>query len=271
LKDFYSKIPLIGVGPARTASTWLYHVLVETKRVERPRAKEMSYFNIHYDKSLWWYQREFTEEGHDYWIDVTPQYIDSLVYCKRIYDQFPNAYVFIGIRDPVDRIRSLFKLYYYNTRSERADDYDKYLQEELPKQIIIGNRVAFLHRMFHDRLVAIRYEALKRDSVACAKQVLSRCGIAAPPPAVCNYVVNSLHISKDTRLASFGKSWFRSVGRLLPPALAWRAKIEIGERLLMREIRLERFLEEKEFQRVIGPHLAKIERDQRLVDEILGQ
>jgi hypothetical protein len=176
LKDFYSKIPLIGVGPARTASTWLYNLLVETKRVERPRTKEISYFNIHYDKQLSWYEREFTEKGHDYWVYVTPQYIYSSVYCERIYENFPNEYVLVGVRDHIDRIRSLFNLYYYNKK--RASDYDRYLQEILPKQIIIGNRVAFLHH--HDRFVAIRYEALKRDPAAYAKQVLSRCGDCGP-------------------------------------------------------------------------------------------
>jgi hypothetical protein len=259
------------VGPARTASTWLYNLLVETKRVERPRTKEVSYFNIHYDNKLSWYEREFTEKGYDYWVDITPQYIDSSVYCNRIYENFPNAYVLVGIRDPIDRIRSLFELYNYNTRSYRASDYDNYLQEILPKQIIIGNRVAFLHRMYHDRLVAIRYEALKRDPVACAKQVLSRCGIAAPPPPVSNYVVNSVYVPNDPRLWAFAKSSFRSVRRLLPPELAWRVKTEIGERLLMQKVRLEGFLGENEFQRLIHPHLAKIERDQRIVDEIIGQ
>jgi hypothetical protein len=144
------------------------------------------------------------------------------------------------------------------------------LQEELPKQILIGSRVALLSRMYRDRFVVMRYEALKRDPVACAKLVLSRCGIVAPPPVVSNYVLNSLYTPKSPWLAAIGKPLLRSVGKLVPPALAWRAK-PVGERLLTQEIRLERFLGEKEFERIIGPHSAKIEEGKRIVEEIIGQ
>ena len=184
MRDFSAKIPLVGVGPARTASTWLYRVFADTGLVECASTKEISFFDEHYDKQLAWYRQQFTNTGRDYWIDITPQYINSYHYCERIYDNFPNAYIFVGIRDPIDRIRSLFKLFYYNTGSMRGDDYTNYLQEELSKQILIGSRVALLSRMYRDRFVVIRYEALKRDSVACAKQVLSRCGIVASPPVV---------------------------------------------------------------------------------------
>jgi Sulfotransferase family len=271
LKDFSKKIPLIGVGPGRTASTWLYHILVDTKLVECARTKEISYFNQHYNNQLAWYRNEFTDTGKDYWVDITPQYIDSVLYCKRIYKNFPDAYILMGVRDPIDRIRSLFKLLYYNTKSTKVDDYEQYLEEILPKQIIIGSRVAFLSRMYQDRFVVIPYEALKRDPATCAQQVLSRCGIVAPPPAVCNYVVNSLYTLKCPRLAGFGKSMFRPVGALLPPALAWRAKAVIAERLLMRKVLLEEFLGEKEFERMIRPHLALIDRDRRIVEGILAQ
>lgn len=271
MKDFCTKIPLIGVGPARTASTWLYHIFLESERVEHSKTKEVSYFNKYYDKQLTWYQSQFTDKNLDYWIDVTPQYIDSVTYCQRIYNNFPNAYVLFGLRDPIDRIRSLFRLLYYRTRSEVVDDYEMYLQEVLLQQIIIGSRVAFLRRVYGDNLVVIRYEALKRDPATCAKQVLSRCGILTQPPAVCNYVVNSLLIPNNHRLAAFGRSLFRPAKRLLPPELAWRVKTEIGDRLLMQKIRLERFLGEERIQRMIRPHLGKIERDQRIVEQIVGQ
>src|SRR5689334_22100987 len=106
MRDFSAKVPLIGVGPARTASTWLHQIFVETMLVERPRTKELSYFNKHYERQLAWYQSQFTETGLDYWIEVTPQYIDNCLYCERIYETFPNAYILMGIRDPIDRIRS---------------------------------------------------------------------------------------------------------------------------------------------------------------------
>jgi hypothetical protein len=270
LKAFSTKIPLIGVGPARTASTWLYHVFADTKLVECASTKEVSYFNRHYDKHLAWYRSAFTDTGLDYWIDVTPQYIDSLVYCERIHKNFPDAYILIGIRDAIDRIRSLFCLFYYNTRSTKEDDYVEYLQDILPKQILIADRFAFLHRMYRDRIVVIRYEALRRDSAACAREVLSRCGIIATPPSVCSYVVNSPYTLKGPRLTAFGKSLFRPIRSLLPPALAWRAKATIGEKLLMQKVLLEAFLGEKEFERIIEPHLARIYRDQKTVEEIVG-
>jgi hypothetical protein len=125
--------------------------------------------------------------------------------------------------------------------------------------------------MYGDRFVVIRFEDLKGDPAACAMRVLSRCGIATQPPPVCNYVMNSLLIPNNPRLATFGRSLFRPVSRLLPPALAWRVKTEIGDRLLMQKIRLERLLGEEEIQQMIRPHLAKIERDQRIVEQVARQ
>jgi hypothetical protein len=270
LKDFITKIPLIGVGPARTASTWLYHTLLDTGLVERPRTKEVSYFNTHYDKTSAWYRSMFTDRGRDYWLDITPQYIDKLLYCKRIHEAFPDAYILLGIRDPIDRIRSLFELFYYNTRSINTDDYRRYFQDILQKQIIIADRVAFLHRMYRDRIVVIRYDALKRDPVACAKEILSRCGIVAVPPPACNFVVNSLYTFKSPRLMAFGRSLFRPVRALLPPALAWRVRVMIGERLLMQKIQLDTFLAEDEFHRIIEPHLIEIDKDHKTVEELLS-
>jgi hypothetical protein len=87
----------------------------------------MSFFNKHYDKQLQWYQGQFSDDGLDYWVDVTPQYIDSIIYCQIIYDCFPGAYVLMGLRDLIQRIKSLFKWYYYSTRSDRVDDYEMYL------------------------------------------------------------------------------------------------------------------------------------------------
>jgi hypothetical protein len=278
VKDFFAKIPLIGVGPARTGSTWLYHVLADTKLVERPNTKEVSYFDKNYDKQIAWYRNNFTNTGKDYWIDVTPHYIESLLHCERIHEKFPNAYILLGIRDPIERIKSLLELFYYNTKSRKGDGYERYLEDDyegylkdiLHKQIIIGDRVAFFRRMYQDRLVVIRYEALKSDPVACAKEILSRCGIVAPPPPTSNYVINSLYTLKKPRLMVFSTSLFRVIRTLLPPALAWHAKVEIGERLLMQKVQLEGFLGEKEFQRIIDPHLESIDRDKRMVEEILG-
>jgi hypothetical protein len=45
--DFSAKIPLIGVGPARTASTWLYQVIADTRLAERASTKEISFFDKH--------------------------------------------------------------------------------------------------------------------------------------------------------------------------------------------------------------------------------
>jgi Sulfotransferase family len=269
LRDFSTKIPLIGVGPARTASTWTHQIFVDTKLVERPSTKELSYFNKNYEKQLAWYRREFTDNGLDYWIEVTPQYIESLLYCTRIYDTFPNAYILMGIRDPIDRIKSIFKLYYYNTKSKFKGDYEKYLQEILTTQILISSRVAFLYSMYGDRFVVIRYEDLKSDPIAVANEVLSRCGIDAPPPLASNYVLNSLYTPKHPTLTSIGQSLFRRARERVPPAVAWSAKT-MGERLLTQKIQLEEFLGEEEFERLLKPYLATIERDKRKVEEIVG-
>ena len=269
MKDFSERIPLIGVGPARTASTWLYQVLVDTGHVERPSTKEVSFFNRHYEKQLTWYKSNFTDTGLDYWVDITPQYIDNYLYCERIYHTFPDAYILLGIRDPIERIKSLFKWYYYATRSRWIDDYEVYLLEVLPQQIYIAERIDLLDQMYRDRLVVVRYEALKRDPVAYAKQILARCRIAAPPPLVSNYVVNALYIPKMQGMAGIGKSLFRPIRALLPPSIALPAN-EVGKAVLTQGIILDAFLGEHEFRRMIQPHIARIDREKRIIEELLG-
>jgi hypothetical protein len=91
---------------------------------------------------------------------------------------FPDARVVVGVRDPVDRLQSSFKLWYRITRSRRIEDYQKYLLDDLHTQLLIANRAEWLAERYGKRLIFVRHEDVKRDAVGTAQKLLTALGLS---------------------------------------------------------------------------------------------
>jgi Sulfotransferase domain len=105
------KLPdVIGVGPPRTGSTWLYNALRDS--VDMPYGvKETQFFSTFYDRGLDWYARHFRRAtGSRVIAEISPPYFFHPQTPERIKAHIPNCKIVATMRNPVDRIYSAYKL-----------------------------------------------------------------------------------------------------------------------------------------------------------------
>jgi hypothetical protein len=98
----------LGIGPPRTGTTWLHNVL--EGHVDLPYGvKETLYFTTFYDKGFDWYARHFRyAAGERKVAEVCPYFFDTET-LERIKAIMPNCKFIVTMRDPVDRLYSMYK------------------------------------------------------------------------------------------------------------------------------------------------------------------
>ncbi len=104
-------IDFIGIGTAKSASTWVFRCLSEHPEVCASRRKEMRFFdNPHnFKKGLKWYFSFFPEpQPGQITGEFSPSYIYSRETAQRIRDTFPHVKLIAVFRNPVDKIYSSF-------------------------------------------------------------------------------------------------------------------------------------------------------------------
>ncbi len=95
------------VGPPRTGTSWLHHIL--KGRAVLPRVKETRFFDVHFHRGTDWYQRNYAGTA-GYRGEIAPTYFASPQACQRIRELVPAARIACIFRNPVERILSLYRL-----------------------------------------------------------------------------------------------------------------------------------------------------------------
>jgi Sulfotransferase domain len=101
---------VIGIGPPRTGSTWLYNALRDS--VDMPAGvKEPQFFSTFYDKGIDWYAHHFRyATGRRPIAEISPPYFFHPETPARIRTHIPKCKIVATMRNPVDRIYSAYKL-----------------------------------------------------------------------------------------------------------------------------------------------------------------
>jgi hypothetical protein len=120
------KINFVGVGPQKTATTWLHHVLSSHSEICFPHGvKETFYWDKRaIKKPLNWYYAHFMYcDKMMIMGEIAPSYFHSEETRRRIYEHNPECKIIITLRDPVDRA---FSLYLHQRKRGRAGvSFDK--------------------------------------------------------------------------------------------------------------------------------------------------
>ena len=120
----------VGLGVQRGGTTWVYQCLREHPQVFVPPAKELHFFDTHFDRGVAWYESQFTPEPqHQAVGEITPNYFTSELAVQRIVETIPDARFFIVLREPVSRAFSAYQLFRdryhdwsFREACERGDD-----------------------------------------------------------------------------------------------------------------------------------------------------
>lgn len=98
----------IGVGPARTGTTWLHEAL--KGHAGLPLIKETQFFKRYYDKGLNWYASHFVDLPADLPVgEICPSYFSSREALERISRDLPHCRIICSLRDPVERLYSHYR------------------------------------------------------------------------------------------------------------------------------------------------------------------
>ncbi|HEX3408916.1 MAG TPA: sulfotransferase [Candidatus Binataceae bacterium] len=100
----------IGVGPPRTATTWLDAVL--RGHVGLPRGiKETDFFSFNYDLGIEWYRSHFRDCVPALpVVEFSPVYFEWPDVPERIATHIPQCQILVTLRDPVARMYSHYQL-----------------------------------------------------------------------------------------------------------------------------------------------------------------
>lgn len=126
---------LIGVGPRRTATTWLYECLRQTPDVKVPKEKETMFFTDNWDQDIQWYSRQYAPDHCQTIAEVSPEYFTNITALRRISRCNSQCKILIGIRDPVERALSAYR--YYRHKGDLTSSVQEALESEL---VIEGSR-----------------------------------------------------------------------------------------------------------------------------------
>src|SRR5437868_64688 len=98
------------IGPPRTGSSWLHHVL-KPHTLLPGSAKETRFFDNNFQHGLKWYVAHYqkTSEGRRIG-EVAPTYFASALARERMAQIVPAAKIVCVFRNPVERIVSLYRL-----------------------------------------------------------------------------------------------------------------------------------------------------------------
>jgi hypothetical protein len=111
----------IGVGPGRTATTWLNEMLAG--QVDLPWGiKETDYFTTNYHKGIRWYADHFRRASGARPVGEINPYFGIEQAAERIQHHLPNCKIVCTFRDPVERIYSAYRLWRHYTLTRLAMD-----------------------------------------------------------------------------------------------------------------------------------------------------
>ena len=113
------QINFIGIGAAKSGSSWLNNVLLQHPEIEIPPRKELTYFNRNniegginssFDNELDYYLRfwNFTDKEKIRG-EYSPQYLNDLEAPSKIHKAFPSVKLIVILRNPVYRLLSHFE------------------------------------------------------------------------------------------------------------------------------------------------------------------
>jgi Sulfotransferase domain len=108
--DDFSLPSFFLIGPPRTGTTWLHCVLSERTWLSHP-TKETRFFDKHFDRGLNWYRTYYRRIPAGRVVgEVAPTYFASDTARERIARLIPDARIICTLRNPVDRVLSLYRL-----------------------------------------------------------------------------------------------------------------------------------------------------------------
>ncbi|MFN2117700.1 MAG: sulfotransferase family protein [Candidatus Promineifilaceae bacterium] len=168
----------LGLGAARSGSTWIARNLMVHPDVFLPRAKELHYFDWNWDKGSDYYVQAFSQwSGQRVCGEVTPGYFHDEAVAPRIKECVPDVKLFVSLRNPVDRAYSHYwRLANFSLNDESQDPQS--FEEAITKSkdiVEVGYYYKHLERYYQyfdrNQMLVLLYDDLQTNPENFLRQI----------------------------------------------------------------------------------------------------
>jgi len=153
------------IGPAKSASTWIFEILRSHPQIFVPPCKDIYFFDKFYGKGLEWYSDHFPPfPGKVAVGELSHDYLFSETACTRIKKDLPGVKLIVCLRNPIDR---LFSDYLFTKKhglvSEDIFDSMKSCPEILNQSLYYRPIKNYIEQFGRERLLILDFNEIKKD------------------------------------------------------------------------------------------------------------
>lgn len=207
-------VDFVGIGSAKSGSSWVARCLQEHPDVLMPKEKSLFFFNnsygsdyvkdnySHYSKGIDWYLSKVPEAGPGRVRgEFGVSYLPSATACRRIKKHFPNIKIIVALRYPVDMVYSLYWFSFSTVEIEVPDTFEEAVDKGL-----------FLERgMYHEQL-KVYFSNFPSDNI----HVILLDDIKEDSKKEVFELYNFLGVSTDFYPSVLNKKVYSSIGSRFP-------------------------------------------------------
>jgi len=168
------------IGPDKTGSSWLYEVLRAHPQCFVPVAKDIYFFDRHYDRGIQWYLSFFSSAHENVKAigELSHDYLFSGTVAERISRDLPKVKLLTCLRDPVERT---FSQYLFLVRSGWAHGNIEQALEEYPMLVENSLYAKYLEKYFRlfrkEQIKVLFFDDLQKDPTAFAHSIFDFLGV----------------------------------------------------------------------------------------------
>jgi Sulfotransferase family len=156
-----------GVGPARTATTWLHNVLAP--QINLPvTVKETRFLDMRYKRGWRWYRAQFNIDHKKRSIgEIGPTYFHSDLARTRMKEHAPGARIICTFRDPVERLYSLYRYLRFHGSYSWSFEYAMTHDQEMIESARYAHYFsAWIRDFSRSQVLGTIYDDIERDTQA---------------------------------------------------------------------------------------------------------
>jgi hypothetical protein len=168
----------LGIGPARTATTWLHNVL-QAKTNLPVSVKETRFFDMYFHRGVGWYQAQFGTIREDLPIgEMAPTSFHLPTVQQRVRQLAPDAKIICSLREPIERLYSLYR-YKRHLANFRWDFARAVVDDlEMSESMLYAKHLRLWIEGFgRANVLVLLYEDLRRNPQAYVEQICQFIGI----------------------------------------------------------------------------------------------
>ncbi|MES2819532.1 MAG: sulfotransferase [Pseudomonadota bacterium] len=171
------------IGAQKSATSWLHATLSRHPSIAFPGGKEVHYWDAQLAKGQDWYQAQFADDSRCNG-DITPAYaVLPVDVIRQVHALFPSLPLIYLMRNPLERAWSAARMALLRAEMRYQEASDQWFIDHFRSagSLARGDYAQCLENWFsvypRERFLIARYEAVFREPVAFANQVLAHIGL----------------------------------------------------------------------------------------------